>query len=572
MGSGREHARLERPSVPPTRTPAAPARVPARVPQTGKVARDRASVLGLQRSAGNRATAVAVSQGQPVVQRTELTLSGGGRVGDTDAPGVNTRENVLLWMNRLHDLWGLNNADYGVENPRVAALAAGAPVPVAQIPATIAAWRRLVQPTLSAPVSQTQLHVAISDGVGVGLANKKDDVAAIQDFVHAQWLLSNDAYGSILDAAERGVVMGSGATVDVGRIPRTIAALKTAMQMLITNTPFHGPVGAALSGPLAASETADIAAYDATKARHDANRTQAKQWVEDGFAQNASRTLKNSCEWVKTGKAKIFILTKTHDSVDRVTAWGHPAGAAWFSYPAGDLYGGTSYYRRKMPSETFDNTNVDLQESATVDGFSTGPDIALMETALAKGRDYLWSVLKHEIQHSADRHGAGDFEGYRTEFNAYWLGSREYDNQSATKIVRHMGRDWRARQWAIFNHLYTDTASYGYVKAAWDAEAGLPVASRTFRIAVRDYWHPQTVNPTNSVRVDNFAAAVEAASYADCTAAAAPGNPKLAAITAAAAALTANDKRDIRAGGAMGALLKAHLNGKPLKDVRKLLK
>jgi hypothetical protein len=474
-------------------------------------------------------------------------------------------------MNRLHDMSGLSNADYGVENPRVAGLAAGAPVPVAQIPATIAAWRRLVQPTLSAPVSQTLLHVAISDGVGVGLANKKDDVAAIQDFVHAQWLLSNEAYGSMLDAAERGTVMGSAATVDIGRIPRTMAALKAAMQMLITNTPFHGPIGAALSGPLAASETADIAAYDAAKARHDANRTQGKQWVEDGFAQNANRTLKNSCEWVKTGKAKLFILTKTHDSLARVTAWGHPAGAAWFSHPAGDVYSGATYYRRKMPSETFDNTNVDLEEVATVDGFSTGPDIALMETALAKGRDYLWSVLKHEIQHSADHHGAGDFEGYRTEFNAYWLGSREYDAQSPTQIVHHMGRDWRARQWAIFNNLYNDPA-YAYVKTAWDAEAGLPVPSRKFRIAVRDYWHPQTVNPTNSVRVDNFVAAVEAASYADCTAAAAPGNPKLAAITAAATALTADDKKDIRSGGAMGGLLKAHLNGKPLKDVKKLLK
>jgi hypothetical protein len=474
-------------------------------------------------------------------------------------------------MNRLHAMWGLNNADYGIEYSRVSPLPAGTPVPVAQIGATIAAWRRLLQPTLSAPVSQTLLHVAISDGVGVGLANRKDDIAALQDFAHAQWLLSNDAYGSIGDAAERGVVMGSGATVDITMIPRTIAALRTAMQMLITNTPFRNPLGAALTGPLAASETADIAAYEAAKARHDANRTQGKQWVEDGFAQIANRMLKNSCEWVKTGKAKIFILTKTHDSVARVTAWGHPAGVAWFSYPAGNLYSGAAYYRRKMPTETFDNTNVDLEESATVDGFSTGPDIALMETTLAKGRDYLWSVLKHEIQHSADHHGAGDFGGYRTEFNAYWLGSREYDAESPTRIVRHWGRDWRARQWAIFNHLYHSPA-YSHVKTAWDNEAGLPVTSRTFRIAVRDYWHPQTVNPTNSVRVDNFVAAVEAATYADCTHAAAPGNPKLAAITAAGTALTADDKRDIRSGGAMGPLLRAHLNEQPLKNVKRLLK
>src|SRR5689334_19557872 len=151
--------------------------------------------------------------------------------------------------------------------------------------------------------------------------------------------------------------------------------------------------------------------------------------------------LKSSCEWVKAGRSKLFILTKTHDSLARVTAWGHPGGAAWFSHPAGDLYSPATSYRRKLPTETYDNTDVDLEEQAGVDGFSNGPEIALMETALAKGRDYLWSVLEHEIQHSADHHGDTDFEGYRTEFNAYRLGSREYDAVSATAVVRHWGGD-----------------------------------------------------------------------------------------------------------------------------------
>jgi hypothetical protein len=534
-------------------------------------------MLALQRLVGNRAAATIVQRTGPggsktaVVQRDILTLSTGGMVSDRDWPGLNSKDNVLTVMVRLHAITAMTDAEFAIEHPRVVALPAGAVVPVSQMPLTIAAWRRAVLPAITAPMSETWLHLAISDGVGAGLANNKADVAAVQNFVHAQGLLSTADLGPMLDAGERIIVTTSGASVDVTKIPRTMAALAEAKRMLLTGQPFHAALGA-LTGPLAASETADIAAYTATKTRHDANWAQARQWVEDGFAQNANRMLKNSCEWIKNGRSKVYALTKTHDSAARVTAWGSPGGATWFSYPAGDLYGAKSYYKRKLPTEAYDNTDISPWADATVDGFSEGPAIAVMETALAKGRDYFWSVLKHEIQHSADHHGGTALERYKTEFNAYWLGSREYDAISPTQIVNHMGRDWRARQWAIFNRLYSAGGAYAYVKTAWDNEAALPVAARAFRIAVRDYRRPDTVNPTNSIRVDNFVNAVEATVYADCAPAVAPPNAKVAAVIAAGNALTPDDRHDLAGDTALDAVMRAHLQGKVLSDARKLVR
>ena len=126
---------------------------------------------------------------------------------------------------------------------------------------------------------------------------------------------------------------------------------------------------------------------------------------------------------------------------------------------------------------------------------------------IALGRDMVWKGLKHELQHRADLHGDSDLESYKTEFRAYWMGSRESDPWSTTKIVRHLGYEWTERQWGIFNALYNST-TYAYVKKAWDAEAGLAPSARVFRDGVVGFQWPTSVNPTNSMRVDILATAV----------------------------------------------------------------
>jgi hypothetical protein len=514
--------------------------------------------LALQRSVGNQTAAL-------VLQRYEVALNGGGRVADTDSAGANVRENVLVVMDRLHSMWALNDADYAREYAAVTALAGGATVNVASIPATVAALGRSREASVAAPVAETQLHLAISGGVGAGQPNAAADVAAVQDLVHSNALMTDADYGTVLIPGERLIIDSSGPSVDPARVPKTMAGLTAVKQRLVSGTPLA--LGLVLSGPLAAQELLDIAAFELAKVRHEANRTQIKQWIEEGYAQNADRRLKNTCEWIRTRRTPFFMLTATHDSAARAAAAGQVGGAAYFSYPAGDLYAPSVAYKRKMPTENFDNTNVDVEASPTVDGFQDPTNgIALMESTIPKGKDYLLGVLMHEVQHKADLHGATDLEGYKTEFRAYWLGSKEYNNLSATRKVRHFGYVWTARQWAIFNHMYS-SADYAYVKTAWDAEAGHH--AQPFRSGVLSFRWPSSVNPNNSVRIDAFAAAVTAASYADCAAdTAATPNPNVEAVRQAVAALQAGDKRDVKNSVPLQRLMLAHLRGRVLRQAQ----
>lgn len=319
----------------------------------------------------------------------------------------------------------------------------------------------------------------------------------------------------------------------------------------------------------------DIAAYDATRHRHDANRTKVQGWLDDGAAQNHDRMLRNSCQWAKAGRSKIYVLTKTHDSTARCAAAHHAGGAAWFSYPAGELSAAAVYYtRHAAAADPWDNTNINFWDDPSVDGFndSTTRVVALMETAIARGSAYFYRVLKHETQHAADLHDNTDLGRYKSEFRAYWLGSGEFNSVSATAQVHHLGWTWNARQWAIFDDMYNDT-TYGYVKTAWDAENGEhDRTKRAFQNDVVNFKRPESVNPENSIRVDDFQQAVQAASHADCTAdSAAHPNAKVTAVRTALAALDANDRADVKASTDFDAMLTAHLTGTVLTDVRTAL-
>jgi hypothetical protein len=319
----------------------------------------------------------------------------------------------------------------------------------------------------------------------------------------------------------------------------------------------------------------DIAAYDATRHRHDANRARVQGWLDAGAAQNHDRMLRNSCEWAKTGRSKIYVLTKTHDSTARCAAAHHAGGAAWFSYPAGELSAATVYYtRRAAAADPWDNANIYFENDPDVDGFNYSDTrvVALMETAVARGSGYFYRVLKHETQHAADLHGNTDLERYKSEFRAYWLGSGEFNSESPTAHVHHLGWTWTARQWAIFDDMYNDP-TYGYVKTAWDAEnAEHDRTKRSFQNDVIAFARPESINPENSIRVDDFHQAVQAASHADCAAdSAAHPNAKVTAVRTALAALDAADRADIKASAAFDATLAAQLSGAVLTDVRAAL-
>jgi hypothetical protein len=325
----------------------------------------------------------------------------------------------------------------------------------------------------------------------------------------------------------------------------------------------------------ARAEARDIARFEATRRRHDRNRAIVQGWLNAGAAQHADTRLRDSCEWANTGRAKIAVLTKVHDSAARSAAAGHVGGAAWFSYPAGDLTSAASYYtRRPHGTGAWDNTNVQFEDVASVDGFSDSNThtVALMETAIANGPQYFYGVLKHEVQHAADDHGDTEIERYKTEFRAYWLGSGEFDSVSSRARVRHLGYEWNARQWAIFHHLYTDPA-YDYVKTKWDADNAQPDRTkRDFQQAVIAFTRPESVNPDNSIRIDDFYEALKDTTPADCAAHTADSvNVKAGALLAALHALDAGERRQVRRNRLYESLLTTHLSGSVLTTARHIL-
>ena len=94
---------------------------------------DPRGALDLQRTAGNRATALALRPAPVVTARARSTWPAAARVSDHDSPGVNLRENVLTVMDRLRDLGELDRADYATESRARRRPPGPAVVPVAQL-------------------------------------------------------------------------------------------------------------------------------------------------------------------------------------------------------------------------------------------------------------------------------------------------------------------------------------------------------------------------------------------------------------------------------------------------------
>lgn len=329
------------------------------------------------------------------------------------------------------------------------------------------------------------------------------------------------------------------------------------------------PAPAPAPGAAPAAPPAPLDAYHQALKDHENDLKQLDTFVTDGLTSPDAMT-KNSCQQVTAKRMKVYALTPTHDSAARAAAAGKAAGVAYFSFPGGALYEPAATYKDHTPGTAWDNTNVDLEDSPAVDGFQLPGQIAFMQSAIKKGKDYFLGVLRHEVQHFVDDHGNSDIEGYKTEFRAYWLGSREFDAQSPTTMEDHLGYRWNARQWAIFNDLYT-SADYAYVKTAWDAENGK--AAKPFQAAVVAFSQPDSVNPHNSTRVADFDKALRAVSKADC-AADSPKTPnaKVGAVRTALAALDADDKASIKASTELQALITTKTSDQLLKDLADVIK
>jgi outer membrane protein OmpA-like peptidoglycan-associated protein len=103
----------------------------------------------------------------------------------------NIQNDVGNTMDRLHTLWGMTNAEYNLEHPRVVQFTPpGGNLPEAMIPLTIAAIRRNLDPLLPAPVAQHYLNLALLGSVGRNGQNFNLDVLKVQGVLHARGFLS----------------------------------------------------------------------------------------------------------------------------------------------------------------------------------------------------------------------------------------------------------------------------------------------------------------------------------------------------------------------------------------------
>lgn len=122
----------------------------------------------LQRRAGNVAVVALLAPAKPSppsLQRARVDLPSGGGVGD--APATNHREGVLLVLDRMHVLWGIDNTEYNSIYPSISALAPGAPVtnPV-QLALLQRSLDRTLAPMLPSEVAAAQYGISLGSSVG----------------------------------------------------------------------------------------------------------------------------------------------------------------------------------------------------------------------------------------------------------------------------------------------------------------------------------------------------------------------------------------------------------------------
>lgn len=526
-----------------------PAPVPA--PRIG-------SIFALQRAAGNRAVAGLYL---PVVQRTELATSSGGIVASTDGPGRNARAEVLGVQERLHKLASMDAGAYDSERALVTGKTDADGTKAADIPRTLEAIDRNEKPNLPAAAAMGVLKAALVAEVGAGGHNDGADVALILELLHEEWYISNKEYD---DA--RTVLSGFGTAVDPATVPGFLTGLTRLKHFYAAGYPFRGSTGSRIkpvvpNGP-------EQAAYAKAVEHHVAERQQMLAWLQEAAAQHKDVLLRNSAQWLLSGRTKVYALTRTHDSPARTKAANHPELVALFAYPGGELMTGPSMYIRKAKGQAgFDNVDVVLKPSDE-GGFQTRDVIGVVEPSRG-GKDDFFRTVRHEAQHAADHHGPGDENLYRTELNARWVDGA-FAKFSTTKKVSAEGFTWNERQYEVFKDLWSHPALYPYLPKRWYSKD--PAERKAWRAMVVGYRKPDTFNPVNSVRIENLHTAIAAMTWESCraddrnVAARQNRDPKALALWAALMQLDDADREAMKGNMTLNALALSNLSGRAHKE------
>jgi hypothetical protein len=154
--------------------------------------------------------------------------------------------------------------------------------------------------------------------------------------------------------------------------------------------------------------------HAAVAQRHATHRQLLQQWVDEGRAQTADQRLRNACEWVATGKTRLFVVSEAPGPRERGavlknrTLPSMPAATrAYFPNPLAGAAGSLA-----LPVELYETSNIRSKRNLLIDEEGAGTKgwnkanhhIAITEEGIGDGRNAAWGTLKHEVQHDADKH------------------------------------------------------------------------------------------------------------------------------------------------------------------------
>jgi len=540
-----ETARL--PDLPSTRRRTGGTRLPGVLRRPG--------VLRLQRVAGNRAVSSLLGRAR-AVQRVEIYPKGGGRVTDVNGPGTNERKPVLAVQQRLIALGAMTQDEADADRARMDARTGR--IMAGDITNTTAAITKCELPTLTEPAARKALKVDLVAGVGTGETNDAADVELVLNLLHEESHVSKTDF----DAASV-VLEGIGRTVDPALLPGFLAGLTKLKKSYAGGYPWRGST----KRRRGLKVTDGTAAYQKAVNYNLAGRAAMNGWLDGAIGQTRDKVLRNSAEWARSGRVKLYCQTRTHDSAARVRAASQPRRfVAIFGHPAGALSEAPVPYLRKLRGETaFDNTNVAIE--ADSGGFNTPGEIGIVDPRRS-GKKYFMDSIKHEVQHAADHTPETDVGHYQSEVNARWTEGK-FDYLSPRRRIRRMGQTWTVRQYAIFRDLWDNHDLYGYVKDNWnDSNAANRAAWRTMVVGYRT---PAGFNPINSVRIETLSEKMTACSTADCLAddkflaGTGPANARAGEVRAAIRALDDLDRKTVAGHAQLNALALTNLAGK-LRD------
>lgn len=274
----------------------------------------------------------------------------------------------------------------------------------------------------------------------------------------------------------------------------------------------------------------------------------------------------NSCQWIESGKATLIVLSPTHDATTR-----RPGRIALFDrevkYPAT----GGEYKETPTPD---DNTNIVYAEPKDLGGMA-GDEFKLFNPA-RQNEDELKATIIHEVQHSADQTfrgrklkwppgrvegspgiadagdalaSAGLYNGYQSEFRAYFIGTREGSAQDALGSSTNPATNTKRVTWTNpSGRTFTQRTGFSnerQEKIFWhilDNYPALEIAQTytqdaAYRNMVDTFARPVGVNLVNSVRIQELTDALNA-----CAPSMNESAPEIKTMLRKAGALDATDR------------------------------